>query len=807
MKIINWLLLLLCVNFAIYSQSEEPVIFNQNESGVPGKVIGFQGHAFGENPELWFTPIEKNGKLKPEKKLNILTHSNMNVSAILPEEPSLKGKLLAIWVKNGELISKPVFINKARIVSVEYTEISPGYIFRLFGRNMTLPGHTPEVVFLDISSGKPYPATVIHSEPYMLTVKAPVNLQSGSHYNIQISNGSGGKWGQSIADEMITVRKNAQDYFGIGVPWAGSFDFYENTYNVLNDTRLVIKAKGDGIHNDRDAIQQAIDLAHRDGGGVIYLPKGIYRLEFNSGSGLVMKSKVVLKGDGQEKTVVQYGFGTPPPYPDPIGKGGWPDETTEGVAILWPVGTNLTGLADFKLQNVNTSGLWRHSLKTMLPKERKIGSAGTGYFAVNCHFDLAVSWGLSWAFVDKMAIVGCYFDLKAKVTWPWPWHCDGVSNFVVRNNRVYYSAGRLGFNEGLNGIIENNHITRYGDLQTERGETGGFNIDYAKDIIIMGNKMDVVGKFIEQKNQGETILSQGCNPFGQSLGEVTSATSTSITDIKQNWPPLHTASADYKGGVNVLLPTTCNAVAIISGRGCGQWRYIVKNSETTVYVNKPWDVIPDSTSRFTVIKWSAEDWLIKDNILNDNHQGIMLYCGGMDVAIVGNILTNSGGIYLRSDQRVLFGRYNITWNVSVADNQVVNNNGLRSAHVAMWHVKVKNDNSEILGTGTIGIEMRRNLVQASVPNVNKAGGSSGLNAEGFLNCVTCANADNSPCDLSKVAIVGTIMEDNIAINTDYAYQIGRGAYNTVIIPGEMKNVSDFLKEIEGGAQNSYIRKK
>jgi hypothetical protein len=182
----------------------------------------------------------------------------------------------------------------------------------------------------------------------------------------------------------------------------------------------------------------------------------------------------------------------------------------------------------------------------------------------------------------------------------------------------------------------------------------------------------------------------------------------------------------------------------------------------------------------------------------------MLYCGGMDVAIIGNKLHNSGGIYLRSDQRILAGRYNLTWNVSVTDNEVINTNGLRSAHVAMWHVKVKNDNSEIFGTGTIGVEMRRNLVQASVPNVDKAGSSSGLGAEGYLNCVICANADNSPCDLSKVAIIGTIMEDNIAINTDNAYQIGKGAYNTVIIPGKTKNVSNFLKEIEGGAQNSYI---
>jgi hypothetical protein len=194
--------------------------------------------------------------------------------------------------------------------------------------------------------------------------------------------------------------------------------------------------------------------------------------------------------------------------------------------------------------------------------------------------------------------------------------------------------------------------------------------------------------------------------------------------------------------------------------------------------------------------------LIKDNLLKDNHQGIMLYCGGTDVVITGNELLNSGGIYLRSDQRTLSRTYRLTWNVSVVDNRVINTNGLRSAHVAMFHVKVRNDNSEIFGTGTLGIEMRRNVVQASVPNVGKAGGSSGLGTEGFINRIDCGNADGSPCDLSKVAIIGTIIENNTAIHTDNAYTVGGGAYNTVIVPGKMQNVANPVADT--GAQNTHI---
>src|SRR5690606_33605138 len=138
-------------------------------------------------------------------------------------------------------------------------------------------------------------------------------------------------------------------------------------------------AKGDGLTDDRKALQQAIDIAHRQGGGVIYFPAGKYRLEIPTGSGLVMRSNIVLKGDGPGKSIIQYGFGTPPPYPDPIGKGGWSDTTTDGVAILWPLGTTLTGLCDLQLDNVNTSGKWRHSIKTMVPPVKKPGAGGSKF--------------------------------------------------------------------------------------------------------------------------------------------------------------------------------------------------------------------------------------------------------------------------------------------------------------------------------------------------------------------------------------------------------------------------------------------
>jgi hypothetical protein len=741
--------------------AQKPVVFNFNEGALPGEAFGIQGDSFGPAAELWYalvTGTEK--KLAPKVALHVVSRSESYISAILPDEKILPaGMLIVVWVKNGLQWSEPVYINRARVVTVEYEEIMPGYTFRVFGRNLFFAGQKPSLGLFDSDKKQTLYAEVLQADPSVLQVKAPLGLIAGKHYKIVVSNGSGGKWGESTAEETLLARENAPDPFGIKAPWGANFKFSANIYNVKTDARLKLKAKGDSVANDRDAVQQAIDKAVADGGGVVYLPEGKYKLVCSTGSGLTMRSNVVLKGDGPDRTIILYGYGTPPPYPDPIGKGHWPDDTVDGVGLLWPLGTTRSGLSDLCIQNVNTSGIWRHSLKTMIPKEKVPGGAGSEFFAVNCRFELSMAVGLGWSFVDRMVIADCDFESTTQNTWPWLWHCNGSTNFAVRGNRVHYAAGRFGFNDSYNGIIENNHITRSGDLQTFRGETGGFNIDYAKDIVVMKNRMDVNGAPIFPRNQGETILSQGCNPTGQTVGDVTSATLTSLTDTKQQWGPF-----------NPLVLGSSRAVAIVSGKGTGQWRSITGSKGSTLSVDHPWEVIPEAGCHYVVMSWSAEDWLVKDNILEDNHQGIMFYCGCNDVVIEGNKLTNSSGIYMRSDQRANEGRFNLLWNASIVGNELRRTDGTRA--VSIYSLQAVQPKQLLLGTGTLGLEIRRNLVQAKFPNVG-----SSVPGEGYWSEVK----SSTPALLnSAVGILGTIYEKNTAINCDFGYRLSQSMSQMII---------------------------
>ena len=757
---------------------DRPAIFNNNETARANEIFGLQGSSFGVKSELWFSIVSNDDKVpKPARKFKIVSQSDRNISALVPDDNTLKeGMLMAIWVKNGSMLSKPVYLNRARAVSIEYDQIMPGQIFRIFGRNLKFPGLNPRVRLVDEKTKTSLMAKFIDGDAYVMKLQAPAEIKTGINYKIYVSNGNGGLLSETMADESIQGVATAPDPFGLKVPWGTEFTFAKNIYNVKTDARLALKAKGNGTSDDRKAIQEAIDLASNNGGGVVYFPEGKYKLDIPSGSGLVMKSKVVLKGDGYEKTFIQYGFGTPPAYPDVIGKDGWPNATTEGVAILWPLNTTLTGLYNLCLQNVNESGKWRHSLKNMPPPVKKPGAGGSKFFAANCRFDFAVAWGLSWGHVDRFAITDCVFDSKAQVTWPWVWHCNGATNFVVRNNRVHYAAGRFGFNDSYNGILENNHITRLGDLANYKGETGGFNIDYAADIIVMANQMDVEGKEIENHNQGETILSQGCNPEQMAVGVVTSATSTSLTDTQQKWDRIKTASLG-----------SSDAVAIVEGKGMGQWRRLNSNNENTLQIDRPWEVTPDKSSHYVIMRWSAEDWLVKDNILKDNNRGIWFYCGNTDLAIVGNKLTSSEGIYLRADQRLIAGRYNLNWGSVVENNEVINTRGLRPAYICnVLAIGTKPDT--LFGVGSIGIEIRRNFVKAHTPNVGTF-----VRGEGYFNEVLAKR----PIPEGTVGIIGTIFENNKVENADIGYRLYNNIDQTIIKGATFNNVKTPVTEAKG----------
>jgi hypothetical protein len=73
-----------------------------------------------------------------------------------------------------------------------------------------------------------------------------------------------------------------------------------NRSNIINVRNAPYNATGNGTTDDWTAIQNAIDAA--SAGQVVYLPQGTYRI----GAGLSINKAISLRGDGPDKTTINY---------------------------------------------------------------------------------------------------------------------------------------------------------------------------------------------------------------------------------------------------------------------------------------------------------------------------------------------------------------------------------------------------------------------------------------------------------------------------------------------------------------------
>ncbi|MFD2934942.1 RICIN domain-containing protein, partial [Spirosoma flavum] len=171
------------------------------------------------------------------------------------------------------------------------------------------------------------------------------------------------------------------------------------------------------------------------------------------------------------------------------------------------------------------------------------------------------------------------------------------------------------------------------------------------------------------------------------------------------------------------------------------------------------------------------NWLVQGNTMEGNRRGITLYYNATtQVAIVGNTLTNSGSIDLtpvqgiRSDQLQFIPMYT---------NQIVGNtvsNTDRSNGVFIGVHTVQHGQAQTFGTSVVGLEVRGNTVTAGRPNVPAI--VDAAFPEGYLNYL-----EYHPLayyvDEQVPAILGSVFENNTAVNCDNGLYLNTGSYGTV----------------------------
>ena len=135
---------------------------------------------------------------------------------------------------------------------------TPDGWIRVFGRNLSANDAKAMIVFENKSSGEltyVYPSKVY--DEYSVEYQIPSYLKTGD-YLVYAHNGYGGEAGWSVPHEYKITQK---------LSWS------TKEFNVKD-----FGAKGDGKANDSYAFFKALEAAEKNGGGVIYFPRGRYYL-------------------------------------------------------------------------------------------------------------------------------------------------------------------------------------------------------------------------------------------------------------------------------------------------------------------------------------------------------------------------------------------------------------------------------------------------------------------------------------------------------------------------------------------------
>lgn len=715
--------LLLCgTTLSSFAEPSPPIIFNAPLSARPGDIVGLQGENFGDAPTV--TLMGNGGDSTSLNKLEVVNSFGTGwVSFKIP--PTATGAL-TVRVSNGGATSAPIPLNGARAYHLDALQIVPLGSFRLFGRNLLLPGFTP-VVSVD---GLPAVVDTRASDEHMLVVTAPRGVRVGGKAAIAVDNGNG--TGLALLDREIDVAAGGGDPFSLGVGWGAGFSaIAANVVLAASDARLANKVVCNGLVDDTPAIQAGIDLM-ATGGGVLQLPPGTCRL---AGS-LKLKSRVVLQGAGKDRTVIHY----------------------EADYPLWGRGLDLAGVRNLTL--INTRGRVESPL---LQDSRRV-------FLQNVRFQLNGGLHMYLTGNTNFVVTGSDFIQPKNQYENGPFVLNGNSGLVFAGNTTVFAHGAPSFSRVHDTYVTQNRFTRDArDNQNSKSITHSLTMDFAHRIAVVGNTFDVLGGPIANKfrNDGETLLTEGGGGRRtENLGAVANATATTLSDP--------TNKIDVTPFAAGQIPENY-AVAVVGGRGAGQSRRVTAYTQGTLTVDKPWDVVPDTTSRYATFVWGLEKSLIKGNTLVQNPRGIWLYQTAIrEIDIVDNTMTEGGGVYLRSAQNLKGRLFVPMYGVRIAGNNITNTTKQWRSYISVMFVRM---DEQDFGIGTVGVEVRNNTLQANTPNLTMPQEESG-GAEGFINRMH-AEGPTQALSKTQTRLLGTIFQNNKCVSCEVGVIVRDGAKGTV----------------------------
>jgi hypothetical protein len=587
--------------------------------GEPGAPFAFSA---GKASEL---PVAKN-----------------DAQTLVCEFPSGKFAVQAIAALGRGGWGEPVIVNRAKIQWLSKANAQPGEMVRAIGRNLVnldlYPPTDPEgkpagfgeyldkaktSILLQRLGGKFVHCAVLKRSAYDVHFQLPATLPAGA-YRVFAHNGLGGRHGWSEPVELNV--KSAK-------PWPNQV-FKVTDYGA---TGLPLGFK-EGWHDDTAGMQQALDAAKANGGGIVFVPAGNYLVTAT----LVIPPYTVLRGESRERCWIW--------FPDGIDHGKMGDhETPQKIQV------GLRGVSDFALENLSI-----HSVYTKMLVAAPLSKDMAGTYE-----------DLDDARAQNVTIANCYLvhEPTYRYTFPTRENDSLLNKSALRDE----SWGRMA-TLSLRG--DNLSVT---DCTIRGGGTGIAllacrNTTVARNDIRIGRGGNAVaareGGYPAQPLQGETILEDNriwsASDFSHS-GFWCHATSRNFyiarNSLQLGWNsdaegllwhgfgPQQIFAVSSAGANTVTIANKDDKLGVnwecvvVKGRGLGQRRMITAIAGSVLTLDEPWKVRPEASSKIATLYWPCHrGHIVVGNRLSDTGAAIFSWGDNYDWIVDGNRMQRGGGV-------------------------------------------------------------------------------------------------------------------------------------------------------------------
>ncbi len=553
-----------------------PTAFWASEPVAPGDVVLLYGGDLAAVHEVtvWRLPDADPSEPPAAPTAPVLPPAGgqaVRMPSLQPSSVSLKFVLPASWTPGVFAVdvgAGPYLIDRPRVDWVQSSPLlpglgenqaAPGTAIQIIGRNFEPGGSegTRLRVALRGPDGRVTPLAVAQSGKYSLVAALPRTLPQGD-YVLWVHNGFGGAagWGGGL---RLRVQTPAS--------WPN------RVFNLRQ-----FGARGDNVTDDSEAFRRALEAAGSQGGGVVYLPAGTYRL---TGT-FQLPRRVVVLGEGKDLTWLK-----------------WPQTVPKSAADFVP--SALTGEGEFGIERLslvvrNALAVLRGGASDHSPQAdarardvflRQIRIYYLPYAGrPSAHPESDPQWAVShWGIInstdrDMAALIRGVQTLEVSDS-----EFIGTQRFLdIQNGRFTGDRFRnpMGVSwtdvGGEHIVFQGNRIEgaaswRPGSLPLRYiygADNTGSNLGRGEREWFTFDVNEPLGRFEEH---GGRVA-----PW---LGGVTSASGRSLGLAKAAF----TAGA-YRG-FDAL---------IVSGRGAGQYRPVEDNGPDSLRVTRDWDVEPDGTS-------------------------------------------------------------------------------------------------------------------------------------------------------------------------------------------------------------------